>query len=495
MRKLIAPFALVFFYSLSSAQSYIGFGADNFNGVHGVLFNPANIADSRTKVDINLASASIFGVNNYYEINYWDWLTKSEGDFDDLSTVKGLDRDNFGFVNADVLGPSVMVSLNEKHSFAITTRARSITNANAVSGDVINYFDEEGLANNLPLFATDQTSSAISNNWIELGATYARVLKNTKVRFMKAGISLKYLFGIASTNVTLDNVSALGGVDDLFFIGNGGYTYSGSIDAGDRDGVPFSTGDDFDFNLRTRGIGLDLGFVYEYRPRHRSNVSRDHVKEQLVVRHISTYKYKLGVSILDIGQITYASVNKAYTGTAVSKDILLNGNFFEDVEPLFNPEGPRIVDNKFTLPTRLRAEIDYKVKDKFYINAVTNLTLISRENTQANRSATQFSLSPRYETKWFSMYSPISVTVYGGVQWGAGFRLGPLFVGSGSLFSRAIDRETRAFDIYAGLKIPIYHKTPKRQEEEDHIEQKNRCKNCRKGQLKSPPKYNEGGRG
>ncbi|WP_010183034.1 DUF5723 family protein [Aquimarina agarilytica] len=495
MRKLIAPFALVFFYSVLNAQSYIGFGADNFNGVHGVLFNPANIADSRTKVDVNLASASLFALNNYYEINYWDWLTKKDADFDQLSSAVGIDRDNYGFVNADVLGPSVMITLNEKHSVALTTRARSITNANNINGEVINYFDEEGLDNDLPLFVTGVNSSAVSNNWTEVGATYARVLKNTKVRFMKAGISLKYLFGIASTNITLDNVSALGGANELFFVGNGGYTYSGSIDAGDRDGIPFSTGDDFDFNLRTRGVGIDLGFVYEYRPRHRSNVSREHVKEQLVIRHVSTYKYKLGISILDIGAITYASVQKAYTGTTVSKNELLTGNYFDDIEPLFNPEGPRIVNNKFSLPTRLRAEFDYKVKDRFYVNAVTNLTLVSRENAQANRHATQFSLSPRYETKWFSMYSPITVSVYGGVQWGAGFRLGPLFMGSGSLFSRAIDRETRSFDVYAGLKIPFYHKTPRREEDDDHIEQKNRCKNCRRGQLKSPPKYSEGGKG
>ncbi|WP_010521669.1 DUF5723 family protein [Aquimarina agarivorans] len=496
MRKLIALFTTILLHYVSYAQSYIGFDADNFNGVHGVIFNPANIADSRTKVDINLASASLFALNNYYQINYWEWLTGSDNDFDELSTPKGIDQDNYGFVNADVLGPSAMITLNEKHSVALTTRARSITNANAINGEIIDYVDNEGLDNNLPLFTSDITSSAVSNNWIELGATYARVLKNTRVRFMKAGVSLKYLFGIASTNVTLDNVSALGNTDDLFFIGTGGYTYSGSIDAGDLDGIPFSTGDDFDFNLKTRGVGLDLGFVYEYRPRHRSNVSRDHVREQLVIRHISTYKYKLGISILDIGAITYASVNKPYTGRTVSKDDLLNGEFFEDIEPLFNPEGPRIVDNKFTLPTRLRAELDYKVKDKFYVNAVTNLTLISRENSQANRYASQFSISPRYETKWFSMYSPITVSVYGGMQWGAGFRLGPLFMGSSSLFSRAIDSETRAFDVYAGLKIPIYFKTPKTKEEEDHIEQKNRCKNCgRKGQLKSPKGYTEGGRG
>ena len=44
----------------SFAQSYIGFGADNFNGVHGILTNPANIADSRSRIDINLISASEF---------------------------------------------------------------------------------------------------------------------------------------------------------------------------------------------------------------------------------------------------------------------------------------------------------------------------------------------------------------------------------------------------------------------------------------------------
>ena len=44
---------------------------------------------------------------------------------------------------------------------------------------------------------------------------------------------------------------------------------------------------------------------------------------------------------------------------------------------------------------------------------------------------------------------------YSDFIWGAGFRFGLLTVGSGSIISNLITDDSRAADVYAGVKIPI----------------------------------------
>ena len=64
---------ILFIYTgVINAQSYIGYLTDNYNGVHGVLSNPANIADSRLKLEVNLAGASVFFSNDYIGFNLSD---------------------------------------------------------------------------------------------------------------------------------------------------------------------------------------------------------------------------------------------------------------------------------------------------------------------------------------------------------------------------------------------------------------------------------------
>ena len=45
---------------------------------------------------------------------------------------------------------------------------------------------------------------------------------------------------------------------------------------------------------------------------------------------------------------------------------------------------------------------------------------------------------------------------YSGTQVGTGFRAGPLFIGSGSIISNLLSNNSKAFNMYVGLKIPVY---------------------------------------
>jgi len=454
----IALLFLVFLNLICNAQSYIGFDADNFNGIHGALFNPANIADSRTKIDINIVSGSLFTVNNYIEVDFWELLTKSDEFNSDLDQKKiGLERENNGIANIDILGPSALITLSKERAIGFTTRVRGLANINTLDGEIIDFFDT-GLSNNTPIQKSDVNTSAIVNAFAEIGFSYAQVFKRDRVEFLKGGVTVKYLRGISGSNANLSDGVAFfnpSDPDNVFLRANGQYSLDRFIDEDNDD-------DNTVFADNATGLGIDIGVVYEYRPKPRANVARDNVRAQQIVRDITTYKYKIGVSILDLGFVNYRNQEVTdFTINPVTRQEILDIGSFNDFEDLLTTTVTR-EDLRFSLPTRLRSEFDLKLNNKFFLNSVINLSLIGRKATSANRYANQLTISPRYESKWFTAFLPVTVTQYGGLQVGLGGRLGPIFVGTSGFFSRTFDKQTRAFDVYAGLKIPIFHKNPTR---------------------------------
>ena len=74
MRKIYLLAACLFGVISANSQSYVGFLTDNYSGVHGVINNPASIADSRFKADINLIGVSALLGNDYFGFNVNDLL-------------------------------------------------------------------------------------------------------------------------------------------------------------------------------------------------------------------------------------------------------------------------------------------------------------------------------------------------------------------------------------------------------------------------------------
>jgi len=463
-----------------SAQSYIGLDADNFNGIHGALFNPANIADSRFKIDINLISGSLFTVNNYAEIDFWKVITDDSYDADSEIDRVGIDRRTNGVLNVDVLGPSALITLNQKHAIGLTTRVRALGNFNTLDGELIDFFDRQLRlgANGRELRQADINANIVINSFAEIGLSYARVLKNDRVEFLKGGVTLKYLRGLGSgTAESTDGVAFYNpeNPDNVFTRGELEYSFSDNFDQNNNGQI----GGDNEIG-NAKGFGIDLGIVYEYRPKPRANVSRDNVREQQVIRHITTYKYKIAASILDIGFINYKNQRvKNFSGNDFTRDELLAVGEFNDIESTFNPVATND-DFSISLPTRLRAEFDLRLNEKFFLNTATHLSFIGKKASRSNRYANQITVSPRYESKWFTAYLPITATQYGGMQVGLGGRWGPVFIGTSGFFSRTFDKKTRAFDLHAGLKIPIYHKTPERKNLPKESEDPTRF-NCTEG--------------
>jgi hypothetical protein len=167
------------------------------------------------------------------------------------------------------------------------------------------------------------------------------------------------------------------------------------------------------------------------------------------------YRFKLGISLQDMGQITYNDVSvEEYliSGTVNANDF--EDDFEQALEDNYT-QNTTIQDVNMQLPTTVRYMADYRVNRNLYLGVSGVLSLNDDVTPLSNRRLNYTSIVPRYESRLFSIYSNLSIMEYTDFIWGAGLRFGLLTIGSGTIISNLITDNSKAADIYAGLKIPI----------------------------------------
>ncbi|MEZ7498942.1 DUF5723 family protein [Flavobacterium sp. Arc3] len=457
-KKILVVLAFASFIS-ANAQSYLGYTHDNYAGVQGVLFNPASIVDSRFKTDINLFSSSSSVNNDAYGVSLSD-VTKSGYDFD-TQAKKTFSNNNNATFNTDVMGPSFMFNIAPKHSLAIFTRARAFVNVLNVNGQVVNDIS----ADNHTSFpsATLGSPNAVGNSWGELGISYAAVLLQRGQHFLKGGITAKYLQGVANYHLQGNNVTVK--YDDR---GNpllDTYTSTGTAVYGSSQ--DFATNDKIDIDSKSKGFGFDLGLVYEWRPDYDASST-----DSNNLREVNKYKIRFGVSVTDLGSMKYDkgilnSYNLNKTITAANYQDASNFDEF-----MKNNYARTTINGtvKSYLPTALHADVDWNIHRKFYLNLNGDFNVVDKNKLSQNSIANSVSLTPRFESRWFSFYVPVTYMDYSKQALvGVGLRTGVFFIGSGSAISNLISDNSRAIDFHLGMKIPVYQKKKRVVEEVEEV--------------------------
>jgi len=432
--KPTATFVALLLSSFSFAQSYVGYAVDNYSGIHGVIDNPSNIVDSRFKTDINLISGSVFVGSDYYGIDFSN-IFDEDLDIDDNTNLFPSEKNNF-FSNAEFVGPSFMFNIDDKNSVGIITRVRAFANVNNINGGLYETLNEEfdGVSD----FSFD-SSNLITNThaWAEIGFAYGRVLYDDVDHFLKGGITLKLLQGAGVNYFNSPGFSGSYNTSTETISTNGSINYGSTID--------INNDDDFDFNDLHTGFGADIGITYEWR--------RDNTTDN---KGLNKYLLKVGLSITDIGSITYDNVTQ-YSFDLNNRTASTVG--YDDAEEFLDNNYTSVETTskqKVNLPTALRLSADYNIHKSIYLSLLGAFSLVQNNTEYTNKINNAVTIAPRLETKWFSFYSPVSFRQYEDFAWGAGFRLGPLTLGSGSILSNMISKESKTADLYLGLKIPIY---------------------------------------
>lgn len=463
-RIFLSLFALASFCS-ANAQSYLGYVPDNYAGVQGVLYNPASIADSRFKADINLFSISSSVGNDLYGVKIFD-VFKNGYDFD-LEAKKNFSNANNAFFNTDFMGPSVMFNIAPKHTLAIFTRARAVANVIDINGNVVNELSKDNKTNfDYPV----GSPNAVGNSWGELGISYAAVLFQRGEHFLKGGITAKYLQGVANYHLQGNNIN-LEFQENLVSPQLSTYESTGSAIYGSSQ--DFATNSDIDVDSKSRGFGVDLGLVYEWRPEY--SADRADIND---LKEVNKYKLRFGVSVTDLGRMKYnKGIRRNYDlNETITQDDYDNADNFDEF--LENNYNFTVLNGavRSNLPTAIHADVDWNIYRRFYLNANGDLGIVSKTKLNQNSIANRVSLTPRYESKWFSAYIPISYMDYSKqAQVGLGLRTGVFFIGSSSIVSNAISKSSKAADIHLGMKIPIYQKKAKDQDGDGVLDKDDDC--------------------
>ena len=443
------------------AQSYVGFSPENYSGINGAVLNPASIADSRFRLDVNLGSLSILGGSDAVGTDFFKLALNSQYDFEQDATIFVKEDNNF-YGNLDILGPSVMFNINDIYSIGLITRARAFGNINRLNGTTFNNLQDK-LDGSEDFMVDEGDTNATMHGWGEIGVSFGVVLLNKGLNFIKGGFTLKYLqaIGSASFDAVEVNVDYSASSETLTTTGDANLTISDGLDENE----------DLDYLAGRSGTGLDVGFIYEYRPQSKQYFNSTGKGQSEPRRDQNKYRFRLGVSVTDIGSsLGYdeATLRNYDLNQSISKADLNNGETLDalDREFLIGEARPR--DIKIGLPTAMHVNLDWNLKPKWYLNVNTDISLRGAERINTNRKINMVTATPRYESRHIGVTMPISLRQYGSTAIGAGLRLGPLFIGSGSIFSNLISKKSKTFDVYAGLRFYLLHKpTEKIENDED----------------------------
>ena len=401
-QKLMAAMLIVAVGAVKvQAQNFPGYRSGNYTGVNGVFFNPASIADSRYRWDFNLVSLNVFAGNDKGEFKLKDITTTDSDNFKNrFLGGKGNTNAN---LNVEVLGPSAMFNINKKSAMAVTTRARVVANLKDFDGNLINSVINSD-NNAYPYsFTSGNNSRIITNGWSEIGVSYAREIANKGAHYFKGGITVKYLSGAGNNYLQLNNVkttlnedavkdSYLENTTGTVVLGNGGTVV---------DDLSFKNL----FGNGNNGVGGDIGLVYEYRPDYTST-STDAYN-----RDLNKYKFRVGLSLLDVGKIRYRTNNN----TSAGYNVHINGtdrfylkqlddkNSQEikavlDANPAyFTPIAGAVKETYYSnLPTVLQADFDYHLHRGFFVSASGQLNLIEKSSLYSANQYNSVTVTPRY---------------------------------------------------------------------------------------------------
>lgn len=429
----------------SSSQDLAGYRTGNYTGVDAVFSNPANIAGSRHRWDVNLFSLNVMVGNDKAAYSLKDIGHSLDGD----SLKNKIAGANSGFTSAmlsmNVLGPSFMFSVGKKNAFAFTSRVRVMANTKRVDGKLLNQFinqevDDAGLPYN---FSTEGDNLISVNAWTEFGASYGRVIYDEGMHFLKGGVTLKYLAGVSNGYLQMTNLKGtldadphgvyLSQTSGMVGLGFGGHRID-DVKDGHLGG----------FN--SSGFGADLGFVYEFRPTAHE------------------YLLKVGVAVLDLGSISYkqdTSRTGAYTAhvTGAQKAYLDDFGEVDNFKDYFKTHPQYFTPttlgdgSKYSvgLPSTLQLDVDYHIFRGFYANLAGQFSLAGNKAYNSSYYSA-YTLTPRYESKSFGFYLPVNYNMLTHFNAGFCFRIGPMFLGSGSLLSAAI-KDSKQMDFYLGFRF------------------------------------------
>ncbi len=431
MKKLII--ILTFFLTLISHKgigqnNIIGLSSGNYAGIYGVYNNPAYIQNNFSYNNISILGIGMYINNNYLVLRKEDHsllkFMSLDFSFPTFVDENGKDKEMDDIYNkslkqayqkAFVNGISYMQSYNN-FGFSISTRGRMFSRVKNLSYNLAKLIYED--LNFEPLhniIFDNQISQSIEQLSVtEIAAGLAYNIKSKNYTKIDIGFSAKYLMPISGVKLYIDNVN-------YYLIDRNTLTINelnGTFDAS----FPY------DFNtkkvpgtggwIKGSGFGFDFGiFITKTKKIGR----KKYMKRAENVKKVY-YKYRIGLSINDIGLVYFNNnalshkYKNASTFWPNIRDIE-----YENIYGLMETISQKLTGDpqetntgktsfKKRLPTYFNLQFDYSFSNNLFLNSMFTYNLNAKHN--GFEKPDYMAIMPRFEKASWSFGIPISLHDY-----------------------------------------------------------------------------------
>jgi len=469
-RQVLIIFSLLVLTTIRvvSAQEMIGVVFGNYSGINSAIINPALMTGSKAYINVNIVSSDVFVKNNWAYIpkedkTLWDLFTLDtlvpeygKWKYNGLYTYHRNTNPTNIYQSTRLLGPSFMIQTGS-HAFGLSLSLRGMTSATNIAYEMPIFMYEGMTYEKLQNIVFDDYNFNFSTmTWSELAASWAWDFMRPYKAKLTFGVNLK--LNLAHDGAYAVNNRAKYIIYDPKTIQIYNYdaeiAYAAPINYDSTDILiegPF---------IKGIGAGIDLGFVYT---RMKSSIYR-RGGSKICSKPYEDYIYRIGVSILDIGAVSFNKNAQKHNYNDVSVywaqfDTLEYHSFnsiMQDLSKAFygDPNKSKTAE-KFSipLPATLSLQFDAHIKRNLYVSALV-IQPLAFSKRQLMRPV-QYAITPRFENDYFAISIPLSLSQYKYFRLGTAIRLGPLTVGSERLGTLLGISDLDGMDLYMSLKFSL----------------------------------------
>lgn len=408
--------------------------------------------DAKTWIDIHIVGAGAYVNNDFASAENTTLIRLArQRDFTEENLQYKSGTPNYHAYNRNFLQVLSAVWSQGNHAAGLSFGAYSYTDARRIDEPMARFI-ENGITQYTQQHLTDYELRRFRANSLAYGEakiSYAYTFHKRRRNMFMGGISYKKIFPL---------VGGAASIRELDY-----NVYNDTVLHIDRFIGDAMVNTQPEFSMRG-GWGFDFGFTYQrmysgcesYYPNSRKGgCSRLY------------YKYKIGVSINDLGYAKFNPDNVNYVGYNIEDtDILFYDQLNAEVgtfpaviignEP--NPTAGEIRNpHKMSLPTSISVQYDRNILPHyFYLNATWVHGIPPTKGAFGPRRAHSLAVTPRIETKWFDAALPISLYEYRKLQMGLSLRFYFLTIGTDKLLNYFIPSDIYGADFYFHLKVPLF---------------------------------------
>jgi hypothetical protein len=440
---------LSFINTASYAQELWGIANSNYAGQMGLTMNPASVVGAPFKWELHLFSLDANAANNYI------YLKKGRGPIafgnqeGEPTTDRYTTSDKWSFGSTFFKAPAFLYS-QKKFGLSFSTSLRAGYSVVNVPWHLAKFAKEGFEYDPLQTYFFEGGDVKIGMiSWQETAITVGALAVDDGSNYITVGLTGKNNRGFESAYVNLNDVTYNSAADSLLIVQNINMDYGHA--------VPEENEYELSSILSRRGKGWGINAGVQYIRNRNANFYRPCANNDE-----KPYDFKLGVSIIDLGYLTFNKETRTYQFDNLSADwFYIDTASFKDVsqtDSLFSlqftgkPANARYLRSyKIATPAALSVQFDYAISNSFFVNvsAIQRIVL----SKIALRRMNQLAITPRYERKRFEVAMPVSFYEQFKPRIGIGIRYGILTIGSDMLSPLFGITDSYGADFYMGVSI------------------------------------------